>query len=311
MNSTRKEKAKQAINWIGKGVSILSVLFVVYAIYKLGFDFESIQNIPLFLLVSLIGVLIKAMTVILSGYAWSEWLTYSAGHPIDRKAAIRAYGKANVGKYLPGNVMHYVERNLFASNLGISQKGIALSSVAEIICMVFAALGIAVIVFYQQLVYVWTHIFGEKSQLLFNAAVMAAVIALVCVAVYLAVTHKMPHFTRQKACQFTLTGVKALVEYAVVLIALGVIMVFLFAYMGGELSWNVCAQIISGYIIAWLLGFITPGASGGMGVREVVITLLLSSVIGDSLVVTLSVIHRLITIVGDFLVYLVVIIKKK
>ena len=63
--------------------------------------------------------------------------------------------------------------------------------------------------------------------------------------------------------------------------------------------------IISGYIIAWVLGFIVPGAPGGIGVRELVITLLLGSVVGESMVVTLSVTHRLITIIGDFMAYLV------
>ena len=80
-------------------------------------------------------------------------------------------------------------------------------------------------------------------------------------------------------------------------------MVVLYCYMGGAFQPRTAALIISGYVIAWVLGFVVPGAPGGIGVRELVITLLLSGVMGEGLVVTLSITHRLITIIGDFLAY--------
>ena len=111
--------------------------------------------------------------------------------------------------------------------------------------------------------------------------------------------------------KFARTAIFAIVEYAVVLVTLGLIMVALYAYMGGAVTWENGSLIVSGYVIAWVLGFVIPGASGGIGVRELVITLLLGSVVGAEMVLTLSVIHRLITILGDFLAYLAMLILRR
>lgn len=111
--------------------------------------------------------------------------------------------------------------------------------------------------------------------------------------------------------KFVRTAFLAVVEYAIVLVSLGLIMVALYAYMGGDVTWDNGSLIVSGYVIAWVLGFVIPGASGGIGVRELVITLLLGSVVGTEMVLTLSVIHRLITILGDFLAYLVMLILRR
>lgn len=111
--------------------------------------------------------------------------------------------------------------------------------------------------------------------------------------------------------EFGKTLAETMALYGIVLIALGLIMAALYAYMGGEITWNNGSLIVSGYVIAWVLGFVIPGASGGIGVRELVITVLLGSVVGAETVLTLSVIHRLITIVGDFLAYLVMLIIRK
>lgn len=68
---------------------------------------------------------------------------------------------------------------------------------------------------------------------------------------------------------------------------------------------SVALQLVAGYIIAWVLGFVVPGAPGGIGVREFVLTLLLGNVVGKELILTLSILHRLITIIGDFMAYVV------
>lgn len=57
-------------------------------------------------------------------------------------------------------------------------------------------------------------------------------------------------------------------------------------------------------MIAWVLGFIIPGAPGGIGVRETALTLLLTPVTGRDMIVVLSVLHRLVTVAGDFTSYL-------
>lgn len=173
MKKPSMEQIKKIGKIIGKIISIASIAFIVYAIWKLGFDFDSIHNWPLFLTVSFISVIVKCITVYVSGFAWAGWLSFFAGGKIDKREALCVYAKANIGKYLPGNVMHYVERNLFATNLGISQKKLALSTVLEVLGLLGTALIISILVSAKQLLKSLKLILGDSYAVIICAAILA------------------------------------------------------------------------------------------------------------------------------------------
>ncbi len=304
---------KKVIKIIGRILSVLSILFVVYAIYRLGFDFSSITNWPVFLAVAFFCILIKTGTVFVMGSAWTDWLHFFSSSirvkdqkdgkkKLDRRAALTAYVKANIGKYLPGNVMHYVERNLFAADLGISQKQMAAGSVIEVGGLALIAVLMALVFSADSLTKALREALGDGYWRWILLA--AGILILICVVLLLIFRKRILALLKDwNPWFFARTLLLALIKYAVVLAALGLIMVFLYQYMGGAVNASTAMQIISGYIIAWVCGFLIPGVSGGIGIRELVIITLLGPVVGEELVLTLSVIHRLITIVGDFLSY--------
>lgn len=304
MNSEQKKLVKKGIKILGKLVSVLSIVFIVRAVYVLGFDFSAVDNWGVFLGVTLLCTIAKCITVYMSGNVWYGWLSFFSGEKNKRKEAVCVYAKANIGKYLPGNVMHYVERNLFADKMGITQKKLAISTVMEVFSLVTVSLVIAVVFSFNQLQQALHQVLGENYGKIILAVILAGIA--VAVAAVILFRKKLAGILKDySAAEFVKTFLKNMVWYALVLGTLGAIMVVLYCYMGGQFTLESAKLIISGYIIAWVLGFIVPGAPGGIGVRELVITLLLSSVVGESLVVTLSVTHRLITIVGDFMAYLV------
>lgn len=306
MSKNLIEILKRCIKPIGKVLSILSIIFVIYSVYKLGFDFDSITDIKTFVVIVIFGVTVKIFSVILAGSAWSDWLKlFAVNKNFNRKEAIKAYSKANIGKYLPGNVMHYVERNLFATGLGLSQKRIALGSAAEIVGQLLSAFIMGFIMAYAYFLTAVNEIFKGKNVIYIVVIFVLLVIAFICMAVF---RKKIMNFVREFGAKaFVKTFFVTLIKYILSLWLLGFIMVVLYGYMGGHINSVNFKIIIAGYIIAWVLGFVTPGASGGIGVRELVIILLLKEVVGEELILTLSVIHRLITIVGDFLLYFAVI----
>lgn len=298
----KKETLKKIGNIAGKIITILSLIFIVVAIYKLGFDFSSVENVPVFILILIGAGIIICIAMYLMGIAWKLWLDFFSGKKNSFREVVCVYTKANIGKYLPGNVMHYVERNLFAGKLGISQKKIAACSVIEIIGQAGVAVLFGLLFSFQQLKEVLQQLFDEKYKTVIFIAI--PVILVIMAAMILIFRKKIAPFVKEYAnLKFLVTAVKCLVLYAVVLIVSGLVMVMLYQYMGGTLTSQKVLLIISGYIIAWVLGFVVPGAPGGIGVREFVLTVLLSPALGQELTLTLSVIHRLITIVGDFMAY--------
>lgn len=309
MNLQQKEMLKKGVKVLGKLISILSIVFIARAVYVLGFDFSAVDDWGIFLGVTLLSAIAKCITVYMSGNGWYGWLSFFAGEDNQRKEALCVYAKANIGKYLPGNVMHFVERNLFADKMGISQKKIAISTVMEVVSLVTVALVIPVLFSFKQLEQAFRHVLGENYAMTVLVTLVLGIV--VMVALFILLRKKMLEILEGYGItSFVEAFFKNMVWYALELSTLGAIMVALYCYMGGQFTLENAKLIISGYIIAWVFGFVAPGAPGGIGVRELVITLLLGGVVGEGLIVTLSVTHRLITIIGDFMAYFVMLIIK-
>lgn len=301
---------KKYLKYIGNIVSILSIAFIIKAMWTLGFDFSAVTNWPVFILIVIVCVAIKTASVYVSASAWYGWLSFFSGVKDKYKEGVLVYAKANIGKYLPGNVMHYVERNLFADKLGISQKKLAASSLFEVLSLVGSALLIALLVSFSQLQEALLEIFGEGYV---KIVIGAIAIGLVC---FMALCFLLRKRLLVVLKEYTFSDfIKSLVcnmlLYGLSLVMLGVVMVILYCYMGGSFQIKSAELIVSGYIIAWVLGFIVPGAPGGIGVRELVVTLLLGSIVGQGMIVTLSITHRLITVIGDFAAYLIMLIIRR
>ena len=58
------------------------------------------------------------------------------------------------------------------------------------------------------------------------------------------------------------------------------------------------------YIIAWLVGLVTPGAPAGAGVRELILLLLLKSIVKEADLLVAVVLGRIITVLGDVLFFM-------
>lgn len=60
---------------------------------------------------------------------------------------------------------------------------------------------------------------------------------------------------------------------------------------------------IGAYAASWIIGFVTPGSPGGIGVREALLILILQMYISESQAVTLALVFRIITTLGDILFF--------
>lgn len=340
---------KKYMKLVGNVVSALSILFVLSVFARTDFQFQAVLDWKKFLLACMCGIVIKVVTVFLSGSAWVTWLSFFASRRCNRKEALRVYAKANIGKYMPGNVMHYVERNLFAQKLGVSQKRVAASSVCEVATLVLTALLLG-----------GAFAFPMVKNMVAGQAVFKKGMLICCIAIgslfliVAALVFFKQDMCRQMArkwkdkwlrfiCQkntssgseegtgsgseegigsrseesigrgnggswhkpFAQTLLCSMLLYAVVLAGLGIIFVLLYWYQEGQPSVGQAVHMVACYMVAWAVGFVVPGAPGGIGVRELMLIALLKSSIGRETVATLGVWHRLITVVGDLAAYMV------
>lgn len=63
-------------------------------------------------------------------------------------------------------------------------------------------------------------------------------------------------------------------------------------------------QIIAYYMLTWVVGFVVPGAPGGIGVREMIIVMLMNGIVGEEIILIAALIHRCLSILGDIAAYI-------
>ena len=59
------------------------------------------------------------------------------------------------------------------------------------------------------------------------------------------------------------------------------------------------------YACAWIIGTVTPGAPGGLGVREAILVLLLAPYCGEGVAVAAALFLRIATTLADLLSFLI------
>lgn len=296
---------KKCIKFLGNILTLLSVIFLIMAMIKLDIDFSQIQNMSCLVAISIIGSIIIMLTVYMMAYAWRIILENLSEKKLSGLSTIKVYAKANMGKYLPGNVMHYVERNLFAADMGLEQLEIAASSIIEIGAQVFAAILLSLILSHKQFIKVLQQTVSYKM-----VAIIIPVILFVILMIYLYIRHSKNDrlikliFRRQFVCVIG----QIMPLYAMASLFSGAVMLFVCKYvLVCEMTVEKSLFVIMTFVLAWLFGFIVPGAPGGIGVREFVLVLLLSATIGEANILLAALIHRMICILGDILAYVVTI----
>ena len=312
--SNKKSGLKVYLKILGKILSILSIIFIVLKISKMGFDLSVIDNIPFLLVASFAALVCKIASVYTSSRAWGTWISFFSQKEISRKEVFVIYGKAGIGKYLPGNVMHYVERNLFAAQYGLSQKKIAIGSVFEIGTQIVSSLALSMIllpVSYWQKAF---EIIKYKDHFPVIIVIMVVGFVLFASIVLVVCKRKMNGCLRKYiSSHLFIAALKAFIRYVSTFVLLGSGMIFLWMSIYGSFpDFELIRIMLSSFSIAWVCGFVIPGASGGIGIREAVLTVLLEGFTDGCVLVFMVIAHRLITIIGDFAAYgLSLIIEKR
>lgn len=197
--------------------------------------------------------------------------------------------KAQVAKYVPGNVAHLAGRQVLASRQGWAHGSAAAASIVEIVGLVLA--GLMIVVAGLALgVRVDVDMPGRTSILLLAGAAAIAIVALVVLA---------------RRFRPMLAGVARSMRGAPAAI---VAVYVAFLAIAGVAQWLLLegaaiGPVIVGATAAWLIGFLTPGVPGGVGVREAVLAGALAL---DPAVLAIGLVgFRMATVLSDLIAFVV------
>jgi len=240
------------------------------------------------------------VTAISGALAWS-FAFRSTGESMPLVAGLRVHLLSQIGKYFPGNVGHFVGRLGMLRLEGYSVSKGAVSIVLEILWIIGAAAALSVYALFTGAL----SIVENAHEIAGWLPLLVLLLAFVTPNLMILIFNMMPERAR------TMLGFTGKIRRPPEQVVLGCYALYFlnFAINGAilviGLHWlfdvqvNDVLLVISLHAVVWLLGFILPGAPGGLGVREALFVLLFGSLYGAGIVATTAVVMRVISVLGD------------
>lgn len=277
---------------VGVVISIASLAFVGFSIHRSFGDLTENVASDRFVACVAAASLLYAGLVQLIGVAWHQMMAVVDKPSISFRTAIGIFNRSNVYKYLPGNVFHMVGRYTLAKTAGASHASLAFSQVAEIVLLAVSSMIVA---------------FVFSTSVIFDALTRSGItervgliwlpilIAVSVIAVVVCIRVGIVKIGRETA----FTVLYALLLYLVFFFGSGLLAVVLTVNIY-HADTATLISVIGIASSAWLLGFVVPGAPGGLGVREAIMIgafIAIGIPLADATAVAVG--HRIATVVGD------------
>ncbi|HMB39583.1 MAG TPA: lysylphosphatidylglycerol synthase domain-containing protein [Wenzhouxiangellaceae bacterium] len=283
------ERLKRAMKWVGAALAAAAVAFVFHRLWT------QFSALPADALAAAGPGLVMASL----GYAgcgvflaliW--WLALRAAgfRSASFSRASSAFLSSQLGKYLPGNVGHFAARHALSRRHGISHRALVAATLLEALLLVVAA-GVLSILVIQPM------ISGGLEPMLEVVWLVPLAAALV-LAIGLAVTRRRGWLDSDLGLPRLVLELGAALCLALVFFLASSGCFVLMSHPLGTGDWM---SLVPWVAAAWLLGFLVPGAPGGLGIREFVLVLGLTPLIGEAQAALDALMFRLVTISGDAL----------
>jgi hypothetical protein len=248
------------------------------------------------------------VAAVVSAWNWRGLLSAFGGRS-RRFVAESVYLMTQIGKYLPGNVGHFVGRVAVGRMRGISAASCAASMVCEQLLTVSSA------VLFVASGYLLSPADFEPLEHYLPAApwiaailLAAAITPMVLGSVANRVGRWMPGRLRPALLELRNLGLPHIVGFVavccMVFVIFGVIVARVAEAVAGAPVLPIAAAAV-GFAAAWVLGLITPGAPGGMGVRETILVVCFAPLVGDGEAFTIALAMRLVSVLGDGTAFLI------
>lgn len=275
---------KIAARRIGQLVTISALVFLAWALYQqraLISDWKPTAA-QIALVVALIGAYTAAL--VLLAFNWATIVQTLVPQSPPRAPLLLSYTKTQIAKYVPGNVVHLVSRHLYLKNFGLEHRPLATASLIEVISLPVAAV-IAICL-------IMSFIDGASAGL-WARGTFAPLVLFVAFGVAILTIYRARPSWRRPAVFVLSRGVGFMVCQGAI-----------FAVVLHMVSGNFVALAIPAAIVAWLVGFLTPGSPGGIAVREALLISLLAHLAATEDVLIAALLLRVITAFGDLVLNL-------
>lgn len=265
------------MHWGGSTLAIAGIAFIALRLRNYGAEIDFARHGAEVWSAVLGLALVYGLSSLMLALAWWNLLR-QFGACTPRRWAVRTYGISQIARYVPGNIFHLAGRQVMGMAAGLAGWPLAKSAVWEL-GLISATGGLFG---FLALPFLVSGLLVTVSAWLFAASIgIVAILLLRFIGLPVALAFGWyVGFLAASALLFV-----GLVE---LLVDNPVVGLEFWLPLGGA------------YVLAWLIGLVTPGAPAGVGVRELVLLFLLKGAVGEADLLLAVVLSRVMTMVGDF-----------
>ncbi|WP_022756624.1 hypothetical protein [Butyrivibrio fibrisolvens] len=290
---------KKPIKIIGEILSIVAVMLIIRKLYLMKINILS--NIyTLGILFISVCVFLCAISIFASFIPWAQMLFVTTGKCIPSWKLIIVCVKANVYKYIPGNIFQYVGKNELAIDEHLRQRDVASATIMDILIMLIVSI-ITAFLFLRKSFFIVLFNYTNKYMLLLLSI-------LLCCSIIIIYRVKYVNELISKLFHHPKNLIISIIYYIIQNIYISSIYLALIAkfYNGTQPLFSLSPYIYGACIISGIIGFLTPGVPGGIGIREAIMIYITNGIIEESTIIPAVLIFRVISISSDLLSYILI-----
>lgn len=277
-----KASAGAAYRWLGRGLAVAAMVFLAHQGWMHRYTMlAALEGLSFARAASALLLYIVACLVL--SLAWPLTLR-GIGYPrIPLRPLAALHLRAQLSKYLPGGVFHFAQRHMDSLRWGLSHTDLTLALAVEAAFLLGTASVVAVSVAGDPRL----ALLPDSLRLLTYALPLILPVAWIALRVW---ARRIDNGTRD-------------VKFVPLLCVVGIDLTF-FVLSGlalltvGDLGGNP-AFWLGWLAMAWLCGYLVPGAPGGIGIRESVLVLGLAHAVGSGHALALALAYRMVTLSAD------------
>lgn len=293
-------KWKKYIKIIGNILSIIAIIYVIHRFLEIGVDLKQIINRNSIAL-CIILLFIQISVIMTSCFPWGKLVEIVSDRRIPFVDSMLVYMKANLFKYIPGNVFQYVARNELAIESNVEHLDVAIATVLDTAFSLLFALVLSIICL-GDVAIDYLLLYKNRIGVMLLVAFLILIV-IVCVIYFFFKARGRAYFQKYKKC-LQKKNIKKILQILLYYLYNNLVNFIIFAViivgvLGCSIENENWINLMGAFIFALIAGMITPGASGGIGIRESVMMLITKNRYDIEMIISAMVILRLISIMAD------------
>jgi len=302
----KKIKKTRIVSWVGTLLMVASLVFLGRRLFneQADSDFYLVDLFTTGVVIGLITVaLLEGVGILMAAFNFRALVKNVSGVLVTKSLGMVVYTLSNLYKYIPGGVMYVVGRNRLAVETDeLSHPKVALATVIEGIITAFAAITLIILT-------VFEHAMDYLYQVEWPRAfvIVLIIIAVLAGSAAFSLRHKIKQGLNKLFDHMKVLSISVIIKrfgFGLLIMTLwGGTFLATLIVLGQPLEFNQMFTVVGLFLLSWLVGFLTPGAPSGIGIREIVMLMFMGGILYEDILLAAMLMHRIVAASGDIAAY--------